>query len=77
MEITLYFKSSSPQPLFTLADSRSLIHRYRYSLSELPDDGYRPRAADDRIGHFYTSTRIIPARCATIPMFATSTAGIW
>ena len=54
LEITLYFKSSSPQPLFTLADSRSLIHRYRYSLSELPDDGYRPRAADDRIGHFYT-----------------------
>lgn len=54
LEITLYFESSSPQPLFTLADSRSFIHRYRYSLSELPDDGYRPRAADDRIGHFYT-----------------------
>lgn len=54
LEITLYFKSSSPQPLFTLADSRSFIHRYRYSLSTLPGDGYRPRIADDRIGHFYT-----------------------
>ena len=28
-----------------------------YSLVKLPDGGYRPRAADDRIGHFLSATR--------------------
>jgi hypothetical protein len=54
IEVTLHFKSSKPQPLFTLADSRSMLHRYHYSLSALPETGYQPRFADDRIGHFLT-----------------------
>ena len=54
IEVTLHFKSSKPQPLFTLADSRSMLHRYHYSLSALPESGYQPRVADDRIGHFLT-----------------------
>lgn len=54
IEVSLHFKSSSPQPLFTLADSRSMIHRYYYSLSEIPESDYKPRAADDRVGHFYS-----------------------
>lgn len=54
IEATLHFKSSSPQPFFTLADSRSMIHRYYYSLSEIPESDYKPRAADDRVGHFYS-----------------------
>ncbi len=63
LEMTLHFKSSKPQSLlFTLADSRSMIHRYRFSLSEIPKSNYQPRQADSRIGHFttiyqdYTST---------------------
>jgi len=54
IEVALHFKSSKPQPLFTLADSRSMLHRYHYSLSALPETGYQPRVADDRIGHFLT-----------------------
>ena len=52
--VSLHFTSAKSQPVFTLADSRSMSHRYHYSLSELPESDYRPRIADDRIGHFYT-----------------------
>lgn len=54
IEVTLHFKSTKPQPLFNLADSRSMLHRYHYSLSALPVTNYQPRVADDRIGHFLT-----------------------
>lgn len=54
IEVTLHFKSTKPQPLFNLADSRSLLHRYHYSLSTLPETDYKPRIADDRVGHFLT-----------------------
>ena len=33
-------------------DVRSLQFRIRYSLSTLPETGFRPRLADDRVGHF-------------------------
>ena len=54
IEVTLHFKSSKPRPFFTLSDSRSMFHRYHYSLSTLPETGYKPRIADDRLGHFLT-----------------------
>ncbi|UCF64111.1 MAG: zinc-dependent metalloprotease [bacterium] len=54
IEATLHFKSSKPQPLFNLADSRSMFHRYYYSLSTLPESDYKSREADDRLGHFLT-----------------------
>jgi hypothetical protein len=54
IEVTLHFKSKKPQPLFNLADSRSLFHRYYYSISALPESDYEPRVADDRLGHFLT-----------------------
>ena len=38
----------------TLADVRSFRHVYHYSLSSLPESDFRPRAADDRVGHFNT-----------------------
>ncbi len=54
VEVTLHFKSSKPQPLFSLTDSRSMFHRYHYSMSALPESDYKPRIADDRVGHFFT-----------------------
>jgi len=54
IEVTLHFKSSKPQPVFSLADSRSMLHRYHYSISALPETDYLPRIADDRVGHFLT-----------------------
>jgi Met-zincin/Domain of unknown function (DUF5117) len=42
-----------PPPPRNLVDVRSMIFHMRYSLSELPAAGYRPRLADDRVGHFF------------------------
>jgi len=44
----------TPPPPRNLPDIRSLLMHFRYSLSELPGAGYRPRLADDRVGHFFT-----------------------
>jgi hypothetical protein len=43
-----------PPPPRDLPDIRSLLLHFHYSISELPPPGYRPRLADDRIGHFFT-----------------------
>jgi Met-zincin/Domain of unknown function (DUF5117)/Domain of unknown function (DUF5118) len=39
----------------TLADSRGFTLRVHYSLSQLPDNSYRPRLADERVGYFVTA----------------------
>jgi len=55
IDATLHFKSSAPKNVPTLPDSRSFLHTYRYSLSELPEPAdFAPRVADDRVGHFIT-----------------------
>jgi hypothetical protein len=55
LEINLHFKSSKPQPITTLPDSRSMMHRYHYSIAVVPQTaGFTPRPADDRVGHFTT-----------------------
>ncbi|WP_413176038.1 zinc-dependent metalloprotease [Anabaena azotica] len=38
-----------------LADSRGFTLRLHYSLSQLPNNNYQPRLADDRIGYFLTA----------------------
>jgi hypothetical protein len=40
------------RPIFYAADPRSLLVRFHYSIAPLPDTGFRPRLADDRVGHF-------------------------
>ena len=52
--VALHFTSSNPRYTFTLPDSKSAIHRYHMSWSEIPDSDYSPRLADDRVGHFLT-----------------------
>jgi hypothetical protein len=54
IDAVLYFQSGEPKNVPTLPDPRSFRHVYHYSLSELPDTGFQPRLADDRIGHFLT-----------------------
>ena len=44
-----------PPPPNAPPDLRSLQFRVRYSLSILPHSSYRPRIADDRVGHFTTN----------------------
>jgi hypothetical protein len=44
----------TPEPPRNIPDLRSLLFHFRYSISELPGPGFRPRLADDRVGHFFT-----------------------
>ncbi len=44
----------SPPPPRDIPDVRSLLLRFHYGISEPPGAGYRPRLADDRVGHFFT-----------------------
>jgi hypothetical protein len=43
-----------PRRPATVADLRSMMFTFRYSISELPQTHYKPRLADDRVGHFFT-----------------------
>jgi hypothetical protein len=46
----------TPAPPRNLPDVRSMVVSFRYSLSELPSTpGFRPRLADDRVGHFFAA----------------------
>lgn len=54
IDVILHFKSTNWRDVYTLADSRSMIHKYHYSLSAIPETDYQPRQADDRIGCFTT-----------------------
>lgn len=54
IDVVARFKTSNPVAFPTVPDSRSFRHIYHYSLSELPDTGFQPRRADDRVGHFLT-----------------------
>jgi hypothetical protein len=52
-ETVLHFRTPEvKKPLLYAADSRSLLVRFHYSISRLPQTGFRPRLADDRVGHF-------------------------
>jgi hypothetical protein len=44
-----------PPPPANLPDVRSMLFHLRYSISERPQTGYRPRIADQRVGHFVNS----------------------
>ncbi|HKV38039.1 MAG TPA: zinc-dependent metalloprotease, partial [Blastocatellia bacterium] len=54
VEATLTFTSDEPGPLVvdTAAWAKSITVREHHSLVQLPDDGYKPRAFDPRVGVF-------------------------
>jgi hypothetical protein len=58
IEVVLNFVSSGPKERVpTVPDARSFQHRYHWSITERPPDGYVPRLADDRVGYFMTMLR--------------------
>lgn len=55
LEVWLHYTTENPQQFsVTLPDVRSIPIAVKYELSTLPETGYKPRAADDRVGHFLT-----------------------
>jgi hypothetical protein len=54
LEVAAVYRSTGETNIPTVADSRSATINVHYSISELPNTGYKPRLADDRVGYFTT-----------------------
>ncbi len=54
LEVAATYASAGTANIESVADSRAVTINIHYSLSLLPQNGYRPRLADDRIGYFMT-----------------------
>ncbi|HIK06386.1 MAG TPA: zinc-dependent metalloprotease [Trichormus sp. M33_DOE_039] len=48
-------KENEALNIASLADNRGFTLRVHYSLSQLPNNNYRPRLADERVGYFITA----------------------
>ena len=57
LEVAATYASNGSAQLDSVADTRAATVNIHYSLSLLPEDGYRPRLADDRIGYFVTALK--------------------
>lgn len=54
VEVLATYTSGEAKPLETVTDPRYLPVGLHYSLSELPENDFKPRLADDRVGYFLT-----------------------
>jgi hypothetical protein len=54
LEVAATYASGGNISLDTVADSRGVTLNVHYSISLLPQTGYTPRLADDRVGYFMT-----------------------
>ena len=57
LEATLTYQTGERSEAETVPDSRYVSLTVHYSLVAMPEDGYAPRAADDRVGHFVTALK--------------------
>ena len=54
LEVAATYASSGTEDFDSIADSRGATINVHYSISLLPQTGYQPRLADDRVGYFLT-----------------------
>ena len=57
LEVAATYGSSGTQNIDTVPDSRGATITVHYSLSLLPQNSYKPRLADDRVGYFVTALK--------------------
>ncbi|MHB1035085.1 MAG: zinc-dependent metalloprotease [Pirellulales bacterium] len=57
LEVAATYASGGSLQLDTVPDSRGATINVHYSISRLPETGYRPRLADDRVGYFVTAAK--------------------
>ena len=57
LEVAATYASSGYLEFDTVPDSRGVTINVHYSLSLLPQTGYQPRLADDRVGYFLTAIK--------------------
>ena len=58
---------SSQRNMSTIPDSRGIQLTLHYSLAGLPENNYRPRLADDRLGHFMTAVKDYSSKTSDAP----------
>ena len=58
---------SSQKNMSTIPDSRGIQLTLHYSLAGLPENNYRPRLADDRVGHFMTAVKDYSSKTSDEP----------
>ena len=54
IDFYIHYKSKNPDNRFTLASSKSMMHRYHVSMSAIENSNYNVRMEDDRVGYFTT-----------------------
>ena len=54
IEVAATYASGGQRSFDSVADSRGVTINVHYSISKLPQTGYQPRLADDRVGYFLT-----------------------
>ena len=54
IDFYIHYKSKNPDNRFTLASSKSMMHRYHVSMSAIEESNYSVRMEDDRVGYFTT-----------------------
>lgn len=57
IEVAATYASGGARRFDTVADSRGVTINVHYSISLLPETGYQPRLADDRVGYFVTALK--------------------
>ncbi len=57
IQVAATYASSGTRSFDTVADSRGVTVNVHYSISKLPQTGYKPRMADDRVGYFLTAIK--------------------
>ena len=57
IEVSATYASNGRSYIETVPDSRGVTIGVHYSLSKIPQTGYRPRVADDRVGYFVTAVK--------------------
>ena len=55
LEVAATYASSGKKNFISVPDSRALTINVHYSISKIPNTGYKPRLADERIGYFVTA----------------------
>jgi hypothetical protein len=57
LQVAAVYGGSPSMDLETVPDNRGITIHVHYSISLLPETGYQPRQADDRVGYFLTATK--------------------
>jgi Met-zincin/Domain of unknown function (DUF5117) len=57
LEVAATYASGGNIEIDTVPDSRGVTINVHYSISRIPNTGYQPRVADDRVGYFLTAVK--------------------